>query len=320
MVQPSGPAWPQLIQCRVRRRAAAGRRRSATDRWWTRRRCPRSKARFISSYTRCGLIGTSSKWVLRCRVDLRSAQSFAHTSKSGSARPPCAARLDQQRVQCGARVGDHAVVRGEHPADLGRLDVDVHERAALGVDVQRAGVAVGPAVADAQHEVGLQHGRVAVPVRGLDAHHAGVQRVVIGDGAPAHQGRDHRHAQQLGQFHQPVGGVGVDDAATGHDHRALGRGSMSRSFAAWAGVAAGLPRAAARRCRCRTRSRSAARRSAGPAAPDPADPAHQPERLLEGAGDLRGSFTVTAHLVTGPAMEAMSTAWKSSLSSLATGA
>ena len=46
--------------------------------------------------------------------------------------------------------------------------------------------------------------------------------MVVGDGAPAHQGRDHRYAGQLGEFDQLVGGVGVDHAAAGNDQRALG--------------------------------------------------------------------------------------------------
>ena len=83
-------------------------------------------------------------------------------------------------------------------------------------------MAVGPAVADAEDEVGLQEGRVAVAVRGLQADHAGVQLVVVGDGAPAHQGGDDRDAGQLGELDQQVGGVGVDDAAAGDDQRPLG--------------------------------------------------------------------------------------------------
>ena len=51
----------------------------------------------------------------------------------------------------------------------------------------------------------------------------------------------------------------------------------------------------------------------------------RPSRISQNAfwkapGIWAASFTVTAHLDTGPAIAAMSTAWKSSLSSLATGA
>ncbi|CAH0311044.1 hypothetical protein SRABI128_04514 [Microbacterium sp. Bi128] len=130
----------------------------------------------------------------------------------------------QQPIQGGAGVGGDAEVRGEHAADLGRLDVDVHERAAGGVGVQAAGVAVGPAVADADHGVAAQEVLVAVPVAGLQAHHAGHEFVVIRDRAPAHQGGDHGDAQQLGQFHELGRGSGIDDAAAGHDERALACG------------------------------------------------------------------------------------------------
>ncbi len=85
-------------------------------------------------------------------------------------------------------------------------------------------MAVGPAVAYADHEVGGQHGLVAVAVAGLQAHHASHQYVIVRDGAPAHQGGDDRNVQQFGQFNQLRGGAGVDDAATGNDQRALGCG------------------------------------------------------------------------------------------------
>ena len=41
-------------------------------------------ALFISSYTRCGLAGTLSKWVLRCRVRLRSRQDSTQALRSFS--------------------------------------------------------------------------------------------------------------------------------------------------------------------------------------------------------------------------------------------
>ncbi len=83
-------------------------------------------------------------------------------------------------------------------------------------------MAVGPAVADAEHEIGGQQGGVAVAVGGLQPHHAGHQRMVIGQGAPAHQRGDHRHAGQLGELHQQLSGIGIDNAAAGDDQRALG--------------------------------------------------------------------------------------------------
>ena len=45
---------------------------------------------------------------------------------------------------------------------------------------------------------------VAVAVAGLQADHAGHQRMVVGDRAPAHQRRDHRHAGDLGELDQQI--------------------------------------------------------------------------------------------------------------------
>ncbi|BDH56418.1 hypothetical protein MTP03_13570 [Tsukamurella sp. PLM1] len=131
------------------------------------------------------------------------------------------ARDRDQLVQGGPGVGDDAVVGREDPPDLRRVDVDVHELPVAAVRVQAARVAVGPPVADAEHEVRREHGGVAVPVRGLQAHHAGCEAVIVRDGAPAHERGHHRDVQQLSQFHQLRGGVGVDDAAAGHDQGAL---------------------------------------------------------------------------------------------------
>ena len=189
-------------------------------------------------YTRCGFIGTSAKLVLRSSVFLRSRHSSAQALAVGQ--PAVGLHLfghldEQLERRLGVR--HDAEVGREDAADLRRLDVDVHEGAALGVDLDRAGVAVGPAVADAQHEVAGQHGRVAVAVAGLQAAHAGHQRMVVGDRAPAHQRRDHRHAGGFGEAHQQVARIGVDDAAAGHDQRALGRvqhrDAPSRSARAW---------------------------------------------------------------------------------------
>lgn len=119
-------------------------------------------------------------------------------------------------------VGDNAEIGIEDAADLRRLDVDMHEFAALGVGLDRAGVAVGPAVADAEHEIGFEHGGVAVAVAGLQTDHAGHQRMVVRYRAPSHQSRYHRHVRGFREFDQQRAGVGIDDAAPGHDQRALG--------------------------------------------------------------------------------------------------
>jgi hypothetical protein len=131
-----------------------------------------------------------------------------------------ARHLDEQ-LERRFRVRHDAEVGSEHAPDLHRLDVDVHELAPLGVDLDRAGVAVGPAVAQAEHEIALEKRRVPVPVLRLEPDHAGHERMVVRDRAPAHERRDHRRARQLGELDQQIAGVGVDHAAPGDDHRAL---------------------------------------------------------------------------------------------------
>ena len=83
-------------------------------------------------------------------------------------------------------VGDDAEIGIEDAPNLCGLDIDVHEGAALGVGLDRTGVPVGPAVTDAEHEVGLQHGGVAVAMTGLQADHPRHQHVVVRNGAPPH--------------------------------------------------------------------------------------------------------------------------------------
>ena len=132
------------------------------------------------------------------------------------------ARGGDELRQRGAGVGNDAQVGTEHPPDLRRLDVHVHELAAFRVHIHRPGVAVGPAIADTEHEIAFQERRIAVAVAGLQADHARHQRVVVRDRAPTHERWNHRHTGDLGELHQQVGGVRVDDAAAGHDQRALG--------------------------------------------------------------------------------------------------
>ena len=122
-----------------------------------------------------------------------------------------------QLLERGPGVADHTVVGRKDATNLGGLNVHMHKGAALGVDLGRASVAVGPAVTDADDKVTGQHGGVAVAVAGLQADHAGHQRMVIGNRAPAHQGWNDWHAGDFCKFLQQAGGVGIDDAATGHD-------------------------------------------------------------------------------------------------------
>ncbi|MET3245256.1 hypothetical protein ABIE53_002001 [Burkholderia sp. OAS925] len=134
---------------------------------------------------------------------------------------PFAGHFDEQ-FERRLRIRHDAEVRTEHAADLRRLDIDVHELAALRVDIDAARVTVRPAVADAEHEVGREHRRVAVAVRGLQTDHAGHQRMVVGNRAPRHQRRDHRHADGFRELHEQVLGGCVQHAAAGDDQRLLG--------------------------------------------------------------------------------------------------
>ncbi len=135
-----------------------------------------------------------------------------------------------QHLQRDARVGDDAQIRADHPANLRRLDIDMHHLAPGGVLVHRAGVAVGPAVADAEHQIRIQQVGVAVAVRGLQARHARHQRVIVRNGAPAHQGRDYRHVADLRQLLQQIRRVGVVNAAAGDDQRFFRRAQQIQRF------------------------------------------------------------------------------------------
>ena len=81
---------------------------------------------------------------------------------------------------------------------------------------------VGPAVADAEREIGGEHRRVSVAMTGLQPDHAGHEPMIVGNRAPAHQRRNHRHAGDLGELDEEIGSVGIDDAAAGDDERPLG--------------------------------------------------------------------------------------------------
>jgi hypothetical protein len=68
--------------------------------------------------------------------------------------------LDEQ-LERRAGVRNNTEIWAEHPADLGRLDIDMNELAALGVEIDRAGMAVGPPIPDAEHEIRFEESRVA---------------------------------------------------------------------------------------------------------------------------------------------------------------
>lgn len=80
---------------------------------------------------------------------------------------------------------------------------------------------VGPAISDAEHEVGFQHRGVGVAMAGLQADHPRHQRVIVGNGAPRHQRRNHRDVDRFREGDQQLGCIGVDHAAAGHDQRPL---------------------------------------------------------------------------------------------------
>ena len=74
-----------------------------------------------------------------------------------------------------------------------------------------------------EQHVGFFHRAVGVRVKAVVAHHAQRQRVLVGHGALAGNGGDHRRAQALGQDEELLVGLRMVDAAAGHDHRPLAR-------------------------------------------------------------------------------------------------
>ena len=92
----------------------------------------------------------------------------------------------------------------------------------------------------------------------VHARHAEAERVRVGEGAAGHQRGDDVDVAQLGQLAQRLGGPGLEDAAAGVDHRALGAQDQLGRLADLAGVAlggglvAGQARPARRRRRAST--------------------------------------------------------------------
>jgi hypothetical protein len=106
-------------------------------------------------------------------------------------------------------------------ADLGRVDVGVHDLGVRGERVELAGDPVVEAGAQGDQQVGLLQ-RVHGRDRAVHAGHAQVLRVRVGERAERHQRGDHRDAGELGQLAQPVGGAGLEHAAADVQHRAPG--------------------------------------------------------------------------------------------------
>src|SRR5262249_38410830 len=72
-----------------------------------------------------------------------------------------------EQLQRGTGIRYDPVVRHEHAANLSGFDIDMHELAAFGVHVDRPRMPVGPAIADAENEVGRQKRSIAIAVAGL---------------------------------------------------------------------------------------------------------------------------------------------------------
>ena len=106
-------------------------------------------------------------------------------------------------------------------ADLGGVDVGVDH---LGERRERrrvAGDAVVEAHADPDEEVGFLDGRRG-GVEAVHPRHAQGEGVGIGDGAPAHEGRDDREVRLLGELDERFGSAGLDDPATDIEDGSLG--------------------------------------------------------------------------------------------------
>src|SRR5699024_2945631 len=59
----------------------------------------------------------------------------------------------QQGLQSSLGIGNHTVIRSEYPPNLGRFNIDVNEFPTLPISIEVSGMAIRPAVANAQHDV-----------------------------------------------------------------------------------------------------------------------------------------------------------------------
>ena len=122
----------------------------------------------------------------------------------------------------GLRVRDDTEIGIKYAPDLCRLDIDMHEAAALGVSLDRTGMPISPAIADAEDKIGFEHRRVTVTVAGLKADHSGHQDMIVRDCAPAHKRWHHRNIDDLGKRHEKVRRIGIDHTTACDDQRPLG--------------------------------------------------------------------------------------------------
>ena len=119
-----------------------------------------------------------------------------------------------------AVAGDPHVGRADL-AQLGRVDVDVDDLGLRGEGADLAGDPVVEPGAQADEQVAALHGGH----RGVVAVHAGHAQALgvrVGEGAPCHQGGDHRDPGALRQRTQRVGCPRLEDSTPDVEHRATG--------------------------------------------------------------------------------------------------
>ena len=111
-------------------------------------------------------------------------------------RGPGAARCGRRSSRTSARVPDDGDLHGDVARDGGRVDVDVHHRGVRGELGEVPGGAVVEPGADGEQQVAVLHRRVR-RVGAVHADHAEEPRVVAGQDADAHEGRDGGHVHRF---------------------------------------------------------------------------------------------------------------------------
>ncbi len=152
--------------------------------------------------------------------------------------PPGVQRLLVERQRLGLPHADHVFQRMGHVADdrnvdphrlvdRGRVDVDVDLLRARREGIEAAGDAVVEARADVDHHVAVVHRHVGF-VRAVHAEHAEPVLARRRIGAKPHQRRGDRDVGERHEFAQQLRRrrPGIDHAAAGIEHRALGRGDQ----------------------------------------------------------------------------------------------
>ena len=132
-------------------------------------------------------------------VRLRSWHAAGQACAPAACRPPPFLGDRDEQLERRLGIGDDAEIGIEDAADLGRLDVDMHECAALGVGLDRCRCAGWPSDCRCR-------ARSRTPARSRcrsggwsAARPCRPSAVVVGNRAPAHQRRHHRHAGDLGE-------------------------------------------------------------------------------------------------------------------------